>query len=74
LPLKEQPHQKGYPEDLEAYYRNKLVDLLHGADMDLRPEIIPQGNISIAGMLLERWEKLLPESDLFASFSNAKTR
>ena len=52
----------GYPEDLEAYYANKLTRLLHGPNMDWRPEIIPSENVRMAGRVIGRWGDAMSES------------
>lgn len=48
---------------LNAYYDGRLVDLLHGPDMDFFPDKkISQANIYKAEKLLARWQKQFPES------------
>jgi tetratricopeptide (TPR) repeat protein len=55
--------EPGFPRDLDTYYADKLVPLVHGPDMDVYPGKIPAGNIERAGKVLERWRSSRPESD-----------
>lgn len=55
-------YMEGYPEDLNRYYRGKLVGLIHGPDMDWRPDIIPERNVEVAGRVLARWRASQPAS------------
>lgn len=55
--------EPGFPKDLDTYYANKLVPLVHGPDMDVYPGKIPAANIERAGKVLERWRRSRPESD-----------
>lgn len=54
--------QPGYPEDLNRYFDDKLVNLVHGPDMDFSPETIPQANIFKAEKVLSRWRSRFPDS------------
>lgn len=45
----------GFPRDTAAYYAAKLTGLLHGPDMDWRPDMIPRRNVEVAGRVLSRW-------------------
>ena len=56
-------YAKGYPEDVNANFRDKLVPIVHGSDMDVFPEIIPPKNIERAAKVLSRWKAATPESD-----------
>jgi hypothetical protein len=52
--------EPGFPRDLDTYYADKLVPLVHGPDMDVYPGKIPAGNIERAGKVLERaWMEFL---------------
>jgi tetratricopeptide (TPR) repeat protein len=55
--------EPGFPRDLDTYYGDKLVPLVHGPDMDVFPGTIPAANIERAGKVLERWRSSRPESD-----------
>ena len=55
--------QKGYPRDLDAYYREKLIPLVHGPDMDTYPARVPPANIKLAGKILMRWKSSVAASD-----------
>jgi hypothetical protein len=55
--------EAGFPADLDAYYAQKLVPLVHGPNMDVYPGKIPLANIERAGKILERWKLSRPESD-----------
>ncbi|NIR46262.1 MAG: hypothetical protein GWN99_17685 [Gemmatimonadetes bacterium] len=55
-------YEVGFPADTNRYYWGKLTTLLHGPDMDWRPDIIPAGNIDIAGKVLARWRASQPPS------------
>jgi tetratricopeptide (TPR) repeat protein len=55
--------EPGFPKDLDTYYTNKLVRLVHGPDMDVYPGKIPAINIDRAGKVLERWRSSRPDSD-----------
>ena len=54
--------ESGYPRDLNRYYDLKLVDLLHGPNMDFHPETIPQANVFKAEKVLSRWRSQFPGS------------
>jgi RNase H-fold protein (predicted Holliday junction resolvase) len=54
--------QPGYPEDLNLYFGGKMMNLLHGPDMDFYPEKIPQANIFKAEKVLARWRSRFPDS------------
>jgi tetratricopeptide (TPR) repeat protein len=56
-------YEKGYPADPDANFHNKLTPIVHGPDMDVFPDTIPQSNIVRAGKILNRWKALRPESD-----------
>ena len=55
--------QKGYPKGLDAYYREKLIPLVHGPDMDTYPAKVPPANIKLAGKILMRWKSSVAASD-----------
>ena len=55
--------EPGFPKDLDAYYTEKLVPIVHGQDMDVYPGRIPLANVVLAGKILERWRNSRPESD-----------
>jgi len=55
--------EEGYPRDLNAYYRMKLIPLLHGPNMDFKPEIIPSKNIDAGEVILARWQGSAHASD-----------
>jgi tetratricopeptide (TPR) repeat protein len=55
--------ESGFPKDLDTYYADKLVPLVHGPDMDVFPGKIPAANIERAGKVIERWRSSRPESD-----------
>ena len=57
--------EPGFPKDLDAYYAQKLVPLVHGPNMDVYPGRIPPINIERAGRVIERWRSSRPESDQF---------
>jgi tetratricopeptide (TPR) repeat protein len=48
---------------VEANFGDKLVPIVHGADMDVFPENIPPKNIARAAKVLSRWRAARPESD-----------
>ncbi len=50
-------YEKGYPEDVNDYYRTKLIPLIHGPDMDFNPDIVPAKNIQIAEKVIGRWKR-----------------
>jgi tetratricopeptide (TPR) repeat protein len=56
-------YEKGYPKDLDLYYRFKLVPLIHGKNMDVHPETILPANIELAGKVLNRWKESIRQSD-----------
>ncbi len=56
-------YEMGYPADIDANYREKLVPLVHGPDMDVFPETIPAANVLKASGILARWKAARPESD-----------
>lgn len=53
---------EGFPADTTAYFRGKITGLLHGPDMDWRPDIIRASDIEKAGKVLARWRSSQPES------------
>lgn len=53
---------EGFPEDTTRYYSGKVTNLIHGPNMDWRPEIIPTRNIEVAGLVLARWRASQAES------------
>ncbi|MGO9270343.1 MAG: hypothetical protein ACLQOO_08850 [Terriglobia bacterium] len=55
--------EEGYPKDLNAYYSDKLIPLVHGPDMDVYADNIPKANVELAGRILSRWKSAVPESD-----------
>ncbi len=55
--------EPGFPKDLDTYYADKLVPLVHGRNMDVFPGRIPPANIERAEKVFERWESSRPESD-----------
>lgn len=55
-------YQAGFPQDTSRYFRNKLTGLLHGPDMDWRPDIVPERNVRVAAEVLERWRAAAPAS------------
>jgi hypothetical protein len=55
-------YESGYPVDTNLYYQNTLVNLIHGPDMDWRPDIISARNVEIAGKVLVRWRASQPVS------------
>jgi tetratricopeptide (TPR) repeat protein len=56
-------YEKGYPQDLDLYYQQKLMHLVHGPKMDFYPEIIPPANVAMAEKVLNRWKVSIPQSD-----------
>lgn len=50
-------YEKGYPQDMNEYYRSILAPLIHGADMDFNPAIVPARNIRKAEKVINRWRK-----------------
>jgi len=56
-------YEPGFPKDMDAYYAQKLIPLVHGPNMDVYPGRIPLANLEIAGKDLERWRSTRPESD-----------
>ena len=50
-------YERGYPQDINEYYRTKIIPLLHGQDMDFNPSIVPARNILVAKKVIERWRK-----------------
>jgi hypothetical protein len=56
-------YAEGFPEDIDANFRGKLVPIVHGPDMDVFPENIPPKNIERAAKVLARWKAARPESD-----------
>jgi hypothetical protein len=56
-------YEPGFPADIDDNFRNKLVPLVHGPDMDVFPETIPAANIEKASKVLSRWKTAKPESD-----------
>jgi tetratricopeptide (TPR) repeat protein len=58
LPYFEQGCSKG----IDDYFRETLVAIVHGPDMDAFPGKIPQTNIDMAGKLLKRWKASTPET------------
>jgi tetratricopeptide (TPR) repeat protein len=55
--------EPGFPRDLDIYYAEKLVPLVHGPDMDVYPGTIPAVNIERAGKVIKRWRGSRPESE-----------
>jgi hypothetical protein len=55
-------YEAGFPVDTAAYYAGKLTALLHGPDMDWRPDMIPRRNVEVAGQVLSRWRADQPVS------------
>lgn len=55
-------YEPGYPADTNRYYANKMANLVHGPDMDWRPDIIPPGNVEKAAKVLARWRGSQPAS------------
>jgi tetratricopeptide (TPR) repeat protein len=55
-------YDRGFPLDTAAYYRGKLTNLVHGPDMDWRPDIIPRRNVEVAARVLSRWRAHQPVS------------
>ncbi len=49
-------YEKGYPKDLDQYYRAKLIPLLHGPGMDFDPYVVPARNIPKAEKVITRWK------------------
>ena len=57
---------QGCPGDMNAYFRAKLIPLIHGPDMDFDPDIVPPRNVSVARKIMQRWAHWRasgPESD-----------
>jgi tetratricopeptide (TPR) repeat protein len=50
-------YEDGYPRDMNEYYREKLIPLIHGPDMDFNPDIVPAKNILKAEKVIARWKK-----------------
>ena len=50
------------PEGIDFLYRSALMPFVHGPEMDLKPEIIPQKNIEEARILLDEWIQKHPDS------------
>src|SRR5208283_5238491 len=48
-------YEKGYPLDMNDYYRSKLIPVIHGPNMDEFPETVPVNNILKAEKVLNRW-------------------
>jgi len=59
-------YEKGYPADPDASFRQTLVPIVHGPDMDVFPDSVPPGNIVRAEKILGRWASARPESDVMA--------
>lgn len=49
-------------EGVDSLYKSALTPLVHGPDMDFKPEIIPQKNIEEAKILLDEWTQKNPDS------------
>ena len=56
-------YEPGFPKDMDAYYAQKLIPLVHGPNMDVYPGRITLANLEIAGKVLERWRSTRPKSD-----------
>ncbi len=56
-------YEPGFPADIDDNFRNKLLPLVHGPDMDIFPETIPAANTATASKVLARWKAAKPESD-----------
>jgi tetratricopeptide (TPR) repeat protein len=54
-----------YPKNSDQYFSNKLVPLVHGMQMDEKPEIIPEKNKNQAKIILSSWSKKSPQSIKF---------
>ena len=48
--------EKGFPENVNDYYRAKLIPILHGNNMDIQPEVVPEENIKLAEKIIGRWK------------------
>ena len=46
----------------DSYYLAQLTQYVHGPNMDAKPEIIPEKNISKMKEILEEWQNKYPES------------
>jgi tetratricopeptide (TPR) repeat protein len=57
----------GYPKNMDDYYSKKILALVHGPNMDVDPEKVPQKNIVTAHALLNKWQKEKPQSVLLQS-------
>jgi len=55
-------YEEGFPRDTARYYAGKITSLIHGPDMDWRPDIIPDRNVHVAGKVLARWRAAQPAS------------
>jgi hypothetical protein len=49
-------------EGRDNYFHGCLMELVHGMDMDYKPEIIPSKNIPKAKVIIDEWEKTDPAS------------
>jgi tetratricopeptide (TPR) repeat protein len=49
-------------EGIDSLYKSALTPLVHGPDMDFKPEIIPLKNIEEAKSLLDEWIQKNPDS------------
>lgn len=52
----------GYPTNSDQYFSNKLVPLVHGMQMDQKPEIIPEKNKDKAKIIIDKWGRKSPQS------------
>lgn len=55
----------GYLTNSDQYFSNKLIPLVHGMQMDEKPEIIPEKNKNQAKIILAKWSKNSPQSFKF---------
>jgi tetratricopeptide (TPR) repeat protein len=56
-------YEPGFPADINDNFRNRLLPLVHGPDMDVFPETIPPANMEKASKVLARWKAAKSESD-----------
>ncbi len=56
-------YEEGAIEDFDRHFADKLVPLVHGPDMDVKPETIPGRNVAVAERVVERWQRMSPPSD-----------
>jgi tetratricopeptide (TPR) repeat protein len=56
-------YEDGAIKDLDEYFHAKLIPLVHGPDMDFKPEIVPERNVRVAERIVERWQRMSPSSD-----------